>query len=812
MSPTEAGSLHLGGVIDAETGERSGEAYTLPARDLTTHGVIIGMTGSGKTGLGIVTIEEALLQGIPVLAIDPKGDLGNLLLTFPDLTAADFRPWVDPAAARREGVGVDELASSTAERWKGGLADWGIPPDRVRRLREGAEVTLYTPGSSAGVPVNVVGSMSAPGLDWEGHGEVLRDEIAGIVSGLLVLIDVDPDPIASREHILLSNLIEHAWREGRGLDLAALIGRIADPPIRRLGVFELDTFFPDRDRQKLALKLNALLASPAFAEWLRGVPLDVDAMLGEAGERPRAAIMTIAHLDDTERQFFVTLLLSKVVTWIRRQAGTSDLRALIYLDEAFGFLPPTAAPPTKQPILTILKQARAHGVGMVISTQNPVDLDYKAMSNAGTWMIGRLQTERDKDRVLEALKSAAGGADLDEIDERIGGLGKRRFLAHSTRDASPTVFTTRWAMSYLRGPLTRGEIRALREQGRGGPPGPPRPDGAATAAEPSDAGPEVAGTARVAESPAADDESEVPPVLVPALEVRYLKPSAPWAGQVGAAAGATRLEPALAARVHLRFDERRAGVDHREEWEAIFFPLGERVDPADARAVDYDDADFREAPPEGAAYALTDAPLDEPAFFRNLREDLEDHLYRTRSVKVFRCEPLGLWSRVGETREDFERRADDAAQAEADRDAAKLRDRYEKRAETIRKRMERSEDRARELEVDVGQRKQQEIIAGAGELLSMFLGGRRRTRSLSGMASRRSTTRRTQERLRTATERIEDAEAELVELEAELAREIEEIDAAWAEKAGTIEEVAIDLEKSDISVEEVALFWVPVLR
>jgi hypothetical protein len=807
MSPTEAGSLHLGGVIDAETGERSGQAYTLPARDLTTHGVIIGMTGSGKTGLGIVMIEEALLQGIPVLAIDPKGDLGNLLLTFPDLSAADFRPWVDPAAARREGVGVEELASGTAERWKGGLADWGITPDRLRRLHAGAEVTLYTPGSNAGVPVDVVGSMSAPGLDWEAHGEVLRDEIAGIVSGLLVLIDVDPDPIASREHILLSNLIEHAWRKGRDLDLATLIARIADPPIRRLGVFELETFFPDRERQKLALKLNALLASPAFAEWLHGVPLDIDAMLGGGGARPRAAIMTIAHLDDTERQFFVTLLLSKVVTWIRRQAGTSDLRALIYLDEAFGFLPPTAAPPTKQPILTILKQARAHGVGMVISTQNPVDLDYKAMSNAGTWMIGRLQTERDKARVLEALKSAAGGADVDEIDERIGALGKRRFLAHSTRDASPTVFTTRWAMSYLRGPLTRDEIRTLREQGRGGPPGAPGDDVAAAAP------PDGAERARAAESrPAADDESEVPPVLVPALEVRYLKPSAPWSGEVGAAAGATRLEPALAARVHLRFDERRAGVDHREEWEAIFYPLGERVDPADARAVDYDDEDFREDPPEGAAYALTDAPLDEPAFFRNLREDLEDHLYRTRSVSVYRCEPLELWSRVSETREAFERRADEAAQAEADRDAAKLRDRYEKRAETIRKRMERSEDRARELEVDVGQRKQQEIIAGAGELLSMFLGGRRRTRSLSGMASRRSTTRRTQERLRTATERIEDAEAELVALEEELAREIEDIDGAWAEKAGAIEEVAIDLEKSDISVAEIALFWVPVLR
>ena len=836
MARSETGTFHLGGVIDRASGERGDAPFTLPARDLTTHGVIIGMTGSGKTGLGVVMMEEALLQGIPVLAIDPKGDLGNLLLTFPDLAAADFEPWVDPAEARREGVSISELAEATARRWREGLAGWGIDGARVRRLHESAAVSLYTPGSGAGTPVNVVGSMAAPGLDWDTHAETLRDEIAGIVSGLLVLIDVEPDPIASREHILLSNIVEHAWREGRDLDLAALIGRVADPPIRRLGVFELDTFFPEKERRKLALQLNALLASPAFAEWLRGAPLDVEAMLGRAGDRTPAAVMTISHLSEAERQFFVTLLLSKVVTWIRRQPGTSDLRALIYMDEAFGFLPPTAAPPTKQPILTILKQARAHGVGMVISTQNPVDLDYKAMSNAGTWMIGRLQTERDKDRVLEALRSAAGGADIGALSARIGGLGKRRFLAHSTREAEPTVFDTRWAMSYLRGPLTRAEIRTLREQGRGVPPDDPggtdavpptekeapraqasSDGGAGSAASPAGtaASPMAAGAASPMAAGGGDpreDESAVPPVLVPAVPVRHLKPSASWAREVGAAAGATRLEPGIAARVHLRFDERRAGVDHREEWEAVFFPLAERLDPAEARAVDYDAADFGDDPPEGAAYALTDAPLDDPAFFRTVREDLEDHLYRTRSVEVFRCEPLDLWSRVGESRADFESRADAAAQDRADGEAANLRDRYEKRADTVRKRMQRSEQRARELEVDVGQRKQQEWVAGAGELLGMFLGGRRRTRSLSGMASRRSVTRRTQERLRTAAERVDDAELELAELEDELAGELSAIDAAWAEKAAAIEAVQIDLEKSDISVDEIALFWVPVLR
>ncbi|MEN8375574.1 MAG: DUF87 domain-containing protein [Gemmatimonadota bacterium] len=809
MSEPKPGSLHLGGVIDEATGERGEESFLLRARDLTTHGVIIGMTGSGKTGLGVVMIEEALLQGIPVLTIDPKGDLGNLLLAFPELRGSDFAPWVDPAEAEREGVGVDELAAATAARWREGLAGWGIDGARLRALAGGSEVSLYTPGSGAGTPVNAVGSMAAPDLDWDEHGEVLRDEIAGIVSGLLVLIDVEPDPISSREHILLSNLIEHSWREGRDLDLATLIARIADPPIRRLGVFELDTFFPDRERQKLALRMNALLASPAFAEWLRGVPLDIDVMLGRSARGARASVMTIAHLSDAERQFFVTLLLAKVVTWIRRQPGTSDLRALIYLDEAFGFLPPTAAPPTKQPILTILKQARAHGVGMVISTQNPVDLDYKAMSNAGTWMIGRLQTERDKARVLEALRSASGGADVAELDERIGGLEKRRFLAHSTRSAAPRVFTTRWAMSYLRGPLTRDEIRSLREAGRGGPP----EELAAAAASSAAAGGEDPGAASAGRGPGstAADESEVPPVVVPTVPVRFLEPAAAWAGRVDAAAGATRLEPALAARVHLRFDERRAGVDHREEWEAIFFPIGERVRAEDALSVDYDEVDFRAEPPEGATYALSDAPLDDPAFFRRVRQELKDHLYRTRSVKVFRAEQLGLWSRVGESREDFDARADDAAQTLADDAAAKLRDRYEKRADAARKRLARSEQRARELEVDVEERSRQEWISGAGELLGMFLGGRRRTRGLTGVASRRSMTRRTRERLRSAQERLDAHEEDLDELEEELAQELIAIDAAWAAKAADVSEVSVDLEKTDISVDEIALVWVPVL-
>lgn len=797
MAEPERGSLFLGGILDRTSGERS-DQFDYEARRFTTHGVIVGMTGSGKTGLGMILLEEALASGIPALIIDPKGDMGNLLLNFPDFKAADFRPWIDEAQANREGVSPDDLALSTAETWKTGLESWGVSPDRMRALGAGTDFTIYTPGSTAGVPINIVGSLKAPSLDWDQDAETGRDEIEGFVSSLLMLAGISSDPISSPDHILLATLIERAWQAGEDLDLATLLGQIIKPPIRKLGVFELDTFFPSKDRTKLAMQLNGLMASPSFASWMQGQALDIQDMLYTSDGRPRAAVMYLPHLSDEERQFIVTLVLSKVVTWMRSQPGTSDLRAFIYMDEVFGFAPPTAEPPSKKPILTILKQARAHGVGMVLSTQNPVDLDYKTMSNAGTWMVGRLQTERDKARILEGIKTASGEVDVKAFDSLIGDLGKRQFVLSSTKQSQPIVFETRWAMSYLRGPLTKAEVGTLTDQ---------RVGGSKSGSEQREADDQ---TATVPVTPLAEDETSVPPKVADGISSYHLDPAAPWAASVGAEPTGTKMAAGLIARVELRFDDTRADVDHRETWETVIFPIPENIDPAQAYSVDYDDRDLLEDSPGPATYQLPDAPIETKTFFTSASRILKDHLYTNRNVTVMKNVGLRLYSRVGENETDFLARCSAAAEDAADGDVAKLKERYRKLIATVESQLRTAERRVKELEVDVSGRRQEEMMGGAGDLLGVFLGGRRRSSGLSKAASRRNQTRKTEQRLASAEDKYNEKMDKLDDLEDRLAEDFQTISAKWEAVAVEIEPLDIGLEKTDITIEDLSLVWIPI--
>ena len=791
MAGNTQGRWYLSGVIEPESGTR-GDGLNYESAHLTTHGVIVGMTGSGKTGLGIIALEEALLDGVGCLVIDPKGDMGNLLLNFPSFATEDFRPWIDERQAKRKGITPDELAANTADLWKSGLDGWEIGSDRMRELGTGAGFAIYTPGSNAGVPLNVLGSLTTPDLNWETDAETGRDEIEGFVSSLLVLVGITADPISSAEHILLATLIERAWRAGKDLDMATLIGQVQSPPIRKLGVFELDSFFAPKERTKLAVRLNGLIASPSFASWMQGPALDIQSLFHTSDGRPKASIIYLPHLTDQERQFIVTLILSKVVTWMRSTAGTSDLRAFIYMDEVSGFAPPTAQPPSKKPILTILKQARAHGVGMMLSTQNPVDLDYKAMSNAGTWIVGRLQTERDKARILEGMKSASGEVDVDAFDSLIGDLDKRQFVLHSTRSKQPVVFTTRWAMSFLRGPLTRAEITTLTAGHEDRP---------------------TESTMESAPDPVvelADDQTTLAPEPPDGVEVFHMDPGAPWAESIGADPDGTVFSPALVTTVEMTFDDHHAGVNHSETWEAIVFPLVDTIRGEDALAVDHDARDLRSDAPSGATYVIPEARLDQKTFYTNARKVITDHLYRSRNVTVFRNPALKLYSRVGEDEADFGVRCAALGEDRADKDVAKLKTRYAKRIRTAEDQLRTSENRVRELETDVTGRRQDELMRGAGDLIGIFLGGKRRSSGLGRAASRRNQTRKTQERLASAVDKVETKLDLLDDLEDDLAADFEQISSKWDQAAADITTVEIGLEKSDIDVHDLALLWIPI--
>ncbi len=779
--------------------------------DLTTHGVIVGMTGSGKTGLGIDLIEEALLQGVPCLVIDPKGDMGNLLLTFPDLAPSDFRPWVEEAAAAREGITPDALAARTAQTWRDGLLRSGITPDRIAKLRDVADFTIYTPGSNAGVPLDLIGSLQAPASVDD--LEILRDEVEGFTSGLLGLVGIEADPLASPEHVLIASLIERSWVAGEDLDLATLIGQIQDPPMRKLGVLELDTFYPPRERSALAMKLNGLLASPSFAAWNQGRALDIDAMLSTDG-RPQAAIVTVSHLSDSERMFVVTLLLSRMVTWTRRQSGTGELRALIYMDEVFGYVPPTAMPPAKRPILTLLKQARAHGVGMVLSTQNPVDLDYKAISNAGTWMIGRLQTERDKARLLEGMTSAAGAVDTAALGATISALDKREFLLHSTTAEAPVQFSTRWAMSYLAGPLTPDQIRRLTVDEPVDQPDLPTSEGAEATVPGADATAPLAPVGADSAKPVpelADDETRVAPDVAAGVPVFYLDAAAPWATAAGAMPGGKRLSAGLVTRVRMLFDDTKADLREMVEWEAVVLIDGQQVDWGTAHAVDYDPRDLRSEAPAGTVYLLPQAPIKEAAWFRRATADLKDHLYRQQTVTLRANRELKLYSRLDETEAAFSERCRAVADEAKDAEVAKIRERLTREMDRLNASIAAHQDRIAEMQADVTDRRNQDLIAIGSSVLGHILGGRGSATTIARSAGRAATRGQSAaQRVQTIENRIGEDDLKLEDLEEDLREAVAGIEDEWNQKAGAIEPLEVGLEKNDINVGELSLLWLPV--
>ncbi len=827
--------FYLGRHFDPQSGETIAEPLMYDPDDLTTHAVVVGMTGSGKTGLCVDLLEEAALQGIPALMIDPKGDITNLLLHFPDLLPADFQPWVNADAARREGKTLEQVAQETAELWRNGLAKWGIDSQRLRALQNAAEFAVYTPGSDAGIPVSILASLQAPPIPWEENRELLREKISGTVTALLGLVGLtDVDPVRSREHILLSNIFEHAWSQGKDLDLGELIIQTQNPPFPKLGVFDVETFYPSKERFELAMLLNNILASPAFQSWIEGQPLDIQTLLYAPDGRPRHSVFYIAHLSEAERMFFVTLLYSAVETWMRTQPGTTSLRALVYFDEIYGYLPPTANPPSKVLMLRMLKQARAFGIGQILVTQNPVDVDYKALSNAGTWMIGKLQTDRDKERLLDGLQSSAGGMDRREYDDLISRLGKRVFLLHNVHEKHPLLFQTRWAMNYLAGPLTRLQLRDLNNlvgaEIREAPGGAPIPREAAPTQRtsvPQETSGDAAGT-----SGGAGTQSAAPPMVssapelpgtesrpaVPGRTMEYFLPNNLTLSQAAKAAGRTLpteakavgmlYRPVLLAQASVRFLQRKYNLDY----ERLIAALVEEPDPRgvvrweDWQVEGLDERHFDRQPLPGARFASLEAPLNETRTLTGLQKDFIDWIYRTLTVQVRTNEALEVYAGPQVSSAEFRTLCADEARALRDAELEKVAEQYDRSIERIRAKLAREERELRENESELQQRKMEEWGTHAENILGLFGGHKRR---LSTSLSKRRMTEQAKADVEESVDAISEYKQQIANLEAEKAQALQDVQDRWAQVVGDITQIPVSPYKKDILVTLFGVAWLP---
>ncbi len=829
------GAFYLGRRYDGDAGSVTKENILYDAKDLTTHAVCLGMTGSGKTGLCVTLLEEAAIDGVPAICIDPKGDLANLMLTFPKLRGKDFEPWVDPGEATRKGQTVAERAASVAKKWKDGLASWDQDGSRIERLMQSAERAVYTPGSVGGRPLSVLRSLSAPSPEVAADADALRERIQASVSGLCALLGLDADPVQSREHVFLSNVLNHAWAAGRDLELGTLVREVLDPPFSRIGVLDLESYYPAKERQALAMRLNGLLASPGFSAWMQGEPLDIASLLYTPEGKAKVSILSIAHLSEAERMFFVTVLLGEFVSWMRSQAGTPSLRALLYMDEVFGYLPPTANPPSKKPLLTLLKQARAYGVGVVLATQNPVDLDYKALSNCGTWLLGRLQTERDVNRVVDGLASTAAAFDPGETRRLLAGMPSRVFLMRNVHEGAPALLHSRWALSYLRGPLTRDQLAQL-DGAR-----PPQSSAqnpmvqsaaaqhttkssATTPAPTSSAAPQQApGATAMAASGAiavgaaavgAVSASAAPAVATtPTPSERPILPAHVPELFVGEPHGDFTWVPGLVAQVRLHYVLARANVDAYFE-QTLLTPLRQAA-PAELWAATgvYGPGQIllREAPIAAAPYGpIPDGVLGKRQW-KSLESALKKHLYQSQAMTLGHCKEHKLYSHVGESRAAFGARLQQAERETRDLELGKLRERYAKKLDRLEAKIKKAEEKVEREEAQASGKRLDTAIDIGTTVLGAFLGRRRSittTVRRAASAGRRGTQAAKERRdVQRAEAALEELQEEFQALEAEFQTELQTLQSA----APTLEINAVQVRprKADIQVLRFALAWVP---
>ena len=844
------GAFYLGRPYDLTEKKTTANYLLYDSKDLLTHAVCVGMTGSGKTGLCISLLEEAAMDGIPAIIIDPKGDMANLLLSFPDMKPADFRPWINEQDAVRKGLSPDEMVQTQADIWRQGLADWGQDGDRIRRMRQNMDILLYTPGSSAGRQVTLIQSFARPEASILQDAELLQEQVGGTVGSLLGLLGLDADPIRSRDHILLSTLLTQSWQQGRDVDLADLIKLIQDPPIRQIGVMEMDTFYPAKERFALAMQLNNLLASPGFSTWMQGDPLDIDQMLYTPQGKPRLAIFSIAHLGDAERMFFVTIMLNQILSWTRRQPGTGSLRAILYMDEIYGYFPPVANPPSKAPLLTLLKQARAFGLGIMLTTQNPVDLDYKGLSNTGTWFIGRLQTERDKQRVLEGLEGAAvtqGAAfDRSEMDQMISGLGNRIFLMNNVHDDQPTLFETRWCMSYLCGPLTRSQIQKLHaaqaEQ-------PAKSESAGSADQHAD-DPQKAVIQQPGNQSMIASQAVSQPITVSRQALDQLFAPQPISmqqttgpqqtdGQAAMLQQATVLpvlptdirqyiipaqtrfapdllyKPLLMGLAEVSYRDTRTNTQANESL-ILTTPITNDVITVNwdnTQKLDLRLEDLDQQAPSGARFEELPEAARQSKNFTAWKRDLTDWLYRNRPLELFHNPDFKLVSKPDETVRDFTIRLQQHVREIRDDELNQLRQKYAARIQTMQEKVRKSEQAVeREKEQAKSQAMQTTISLGA-TLLSAFLGKKAVSATSLGRATTavRGASRTLKEKadIDRSKETVDAYQKQMAELEQAFKIESEALSKKYDPMNQAIETYSLTPLKKDILIKALVILWQP---
>lgn len=783
------GLFYLGKEVNPETQKLTDELVLYKNKHLTTHAALIGMTGSGKTGLGIDIIEEAALDNIPAILIDPKGDMGNLLLTFPELKTEDFEPWVDAGAAESKGLSVKEFAEKTATMWDKGIQSWHQDKSRIKALKNNVEYVIYTPGSSAGVQLSVLSSFDAPSEDVMDDPDSFTSVVNSTVSSLLALIKVKGDPLSSKEYLLISNIFIHLWKKGISITLEELIGYVTNPPFDKIGVLPLKSFYTQTQRLDLAMKLNTVLASPSFSAWTEGEPLNIKDLLYTEDGKAKVSILSISHLDDSQRMFFVTLFLNKYISWMRQQSGTSSLRTLLYMDEIFGFFPAVGNPPSKKPMLLLLKQARAFGISVILSTQNPIDLDYKGLSNIGTWFIGRLQTKQDKERVMDGLlTNDENSLNKKEIEDLLSNIQSRVFLLKSAHEDKVKLMQTRWVLSYLKGPLSKKEVRKLMADRKA-------ISKSITSSE---------NKKEETNSKTANFVSENTNVVQSAISediTQYYSVNTQFGKDVV-------YKPNIIAKGKVKFVNTTRGIDIGKTFSEKFELNNEdeSIDLTKGFDFDFDTSLFDKKPVEQSKFEALPSFIEELKSFKSLNKAYSDILYRTNKLELYKCKELKAESKPNESLKDFKVRLLDIIREEKNEAVEKLRAKFGTKSDRLQDRYEKLLIKLEKEEGDVSAKKTDTAMSFGMAVLGSFLGGGSKRKFNRGISSAGKIAKEKADVRRVENE-IAQVQNDMEELRSDLTNELNSIKEKYNIENYKIETFYIKPRRSDVFDIDVSLLW-----